>query len=103
MSKKSKKFQIISETIEDLKRQLEEKPSGERVYLLTKQPGKEVYEWSNKELYEGKGDKEFYSSWEEFRQIKGADIKRDIILIVIPASEDPNIEEHRRKEPTSIH
>ena len=102
MSKKNKKFQIISETIEDLKRQLEGKPSGKRIYVLMKQPGKDVYEWSNKELYEGKGDKEFFSSPEEFIEIKGIDEKRDKIVIFRVASEDDTIE-HRRKQSTNIH
>ena len=102
MKRKSKKFQIMSGTVEDLKRQLEQKPTGKRIYVLFKQPGKDVYEWRNKELYEGKGDKEFFSSPEEFRQIKGVDEKRDKIVIFRVASEDPNIE-HRKKQPTNIH
>jgi hypothetical protein len=53
-----------------------------------KQPGKDLYEWSNKELYEGKGDKEFYSSKAEFKQIKGISEDRDMILIIRVASED---------------
>lgn len=92
MSKKNKKFQIISETIEDLKRQLEQKPTEKKIYCLFKLRGP---------LYEC--DDESYSSVEEFMQIKGVDEKRDMIVIFRLASEDPNIEEHRRKEPTSIH
>lgn len=92
MKRRNKNIQIISETIKSLKSQLEEKPSDKDIYVLIKQIGKNVY----------KCDDETFSSVEEFMQIKGADSKRDLILIIRPASEDPDIE-HRRKIPTSIH
>lgn len=89
--RKSKKFQIISETIENLKSQLEQKPSDKKIYVLFKQLNGPLYECDN----------ELYSSVEEFMQIKGTDEKRDLIVIFRPATEDDTIE--YRKQSTSIH
>jgi len=89
MKRKSKKFQIITRIVQDLKSQLEEKPSEKKIYCLSKLKGP-LYDYYD----------ESYSSIEEFMEIKG--IERKQIVVFRLASEDPNIEQ-RRKQSTSIH
>lgn len=90
MTKKSKKFQIISQTIQDLKNQLEEKPSDEKIYVLFKDLNGPGYECNG----------EIFSSIEQFRQLKGIDKKRDEVIIFRPATEDDTIE--YRKQSANI-